>query len=61
MQYIFELKDLYKGKPNEHIKVELKDGDVFIMGKDCQQYYYHSIGYTKMEFDRISISFREFQ
>ena len=58
---IFELKDVYKGKPNEHIKVELKDGDIFVMGNDCQQFYYHSIGYTKMEFDRISITFREFQ
>lgn len=57
---IFELKDAYKGEPTEHLKVELKDGDVFVMGANCQRYYYHSIGYTKMESDRISITFRQF-
>lgn len=57
---IFELKDVYKGTPNEHITVELKDSDIFVMGALCQQYYYHSIGYTKMESDRISLTFRQF-
>lgn len=58
---IFELKDVYKGQANEHIKVELKDSDVFVMGADCQQYYYHYINYTKMESDRISLTFRQFE
>lgn len=58
---IFELKDTYKGETSEHIKVELKDSDVFVMGALCQQHYYHSIGYTKMEEDRISLTFRQFQ
>lgn len=58
---IFELKDTYKGPTNEHIKIELKDGDVFVMGTNCQQYYYHFIDYTQMEEDRISLTFRTFQ
>lgn len=58
---IFELKDTYSGSSNEHIKVDLEDGDIFVMGSDCQKYYYHGIGYSKMVEDRVSITFRQFE
>lgn len=58
---IFELKDTYKDETSEHIKVELKNSDIFVMGALCQQYYYHFIDYTKMTEDRISLTFRQFK
>ena len=44
----------------ERVVVELKDSDVFVMGVNCQKFYGHSINYTKMEEDRISLTFRQF-
>lgn len=46
---------------SEKVVVELKDSDVFVMGAKCQKFYGHSIAYTKMESDRISITFRQFK
>lgn len=46
---------------NETVTVDLKDSDVFVMGKDCQKFYGHSIPYTNMTEDRISLTFREFK
>lgn len=57
----FILQDTYKDTPNERLVVELKDSDVFVMGNNCQKYYFHSINYTKMETDRISLTFRQFK
>lgn len=45
----------------ESFSVDLKDGDVFIMGKECQSHYGHFIPYSKMTSDRISLTFREFK
>lgn len=45
----------------EKVVVELKDSDVFVMGINCQKFYGHSINYTKMEEDRISLTFRKFK
>lgn len=45
----------------ERVVVELKDSDVFIMGVNCQKFYGHFINYTKMEGDRISLTFRKFK
>lgn len=45
----------------ERVVVDLKDGDIFIMGEECQKYYVHSIPYTQMENHRISLTFREFK
>lgn len=44
----------------ERVVVELKDSDVFVMGSNCQKFYGHFINYTKMEKDRISLTFRQF-
>ena len=44
----------------ERIVVELNDGDVFMMGNNCQQYYKHGINKVVMTSDRISLTFREF-
>lgn len=46
---------------NEQIKVQLNDGDVFLMGENAQLFYKHHIPYTVMKKDRISITFRQFQ
>lgn len=45
----------------ESVTVNLQDSDVFVMGNDCQKYYAHYIKYTKMESDRISLTFRQFK
>lgn len=45
----------------EKVILELKNSDVFIMGVNCQKFYGHSIAYTQMEEDRISLTFREFK
>lgn len=45
----------------ESVPITLNDGDVFIMGKDCQKYYTHECPYVKMLDDRISLTFREFK
>lgn len=58
---VFKLKDTYKGTPKELLSVDLKDGDIFVMGSDCQHYYYHGIDYTTMLSDRISLTFRQFE
>ena len=54
--FILESKD-----KEERIEVELKDGDVFVMGTNCQLHYLHSCPYTVMEKDRISLTFRQFK
>lgn len=46
---------------SEVVTVTLKDGDVFMMGKECQKYYTHACPYRKMSADRISLTFREFK
>lgn len=46
---------------SESITVQLNDSDVFVMGVECQRYYVHSIPYTKMKSDRISLTFRQFK
>lgn len=46
---------------DEKITVPLHDGDVFIMGEQCQKYYRHSVPYCLMPEDRISLTFREFK
>lgn len=46
---------------SESITVQLNDSDVFVMGVECQRYYVHSIPYTKMVSDRISLTFRTFR
>lgn len=58
---VFKLKDTCKGTPKELLSVDLKDGDIFVMGSDCQHYYYHGIDYTTMLSDRISLTFRQFE
>lgn len=45
---------------DEQLIIPLEDGHVFIMGQDCQRYYFHSCPYVKMKTDRISLTFREF-
>lgn len=45
---------------SELITVELKDGDVFLMGTNSQLNYLHSIPYKVMKKDRISLTLREF-
>ena len=45
----------------ERVHVTLTDGDIFIMGINCQKYYKHEIRYKKMPQDRISLTFREFK
>lgn len=45
---------------SELITVELKDGDVFLMGDNCQKFYSHCIKYKVMKRSRISITLREF-
>ena len=44
----------------EQIKVQLNDGDIFLMGNNCQLYYKHHIPYSIMPSNRISITLREF-
>ena len=46
---------------SESVPVTLNDGDVFIMGKECQKYYTHECPYIRMPSDRISLTFREFK
>ena len=46
---------------NEQIKVQLNDGDVFLMGENAQLFYKHHIPYTVMKKDRISLTFRQFK
>lgn len=58
---IFKFKDTYKGDPTETLAVTLEDSSVFVMGSNCQRYYYHGIDYKQMEFDRISLTFRQFK
>lgn len=54
--FILESKD-----KRERIEVELNDGDVFVMGTNCQLYYLHSLPYKTMKRDRISLTFRRFK
>ena len=57
----FILESSQKGEKKEHVVVQLTDGDVFVMGKACQNFYLHSCPYKQMELDRISMTFREFK
>lgn len=45
----------------ESVVVSLTDGDIFIMGEECQSHYGHFIPYTLMESDRVSLTFRQFK
>ena len=55
----FILQDRYSN-PSESIRVDLKDGDVFLMGTNCQKHYFHSIPKMVLSSDRVSLTFREF-
>ena len=45
----------------EREEFTLEDGDVFVMGTKCQQYYKHSIPATTMKTPRVSLTFRQFR
>lgn len=45
----------------ERRELILGDGDVFIMGVDCQKHYTHECPYVLMKGDRISLTFRQFK
>lgn len=42
----------------EKLDVDLNDGDLLIMGKDCQKNYKHALPKTKKEGERINLTFR---
>lgn len=61
---IFNFHDIVRGHPYPPPitkSVELHNGDLFLMGVECQKHYMHSISRTKMLRDRISVTFRAFR
>jgi alkylated DNA repair dioxygenase AlkB len=62
---IFNFHEIVKGEPYPpktiEKSVELQSGDLFLMGRECQKHYMHSIARTKMLSDRISVTFRQFR